>query len=711
VFKANIKTVLTCALCLLLSGIKATHIVGGEMYYDYLGNNQYRITLKLYRDCLNGQAPFGGLGDGHAILNITGYNKELVSQVLMGEPLVTPVPANNNNPCMQSPNGVCVEQGVYTRTVNLPPRPGGYFLVYETCCRNNTILNILNPGNQGSTYRIYIPGPELAAVNSSPRFNQMPSLYVCSGAPLNYLHSAIDPDGDSLVYSFAPAYNGFNIDTLVPYMAPFNGSYPMASNPQVSISGNNGFISGVPTILGQWALCVMVKEYRNGKLLSTHYRDFQYNVISCNLNVSSSFANQTNKCEGAAISFTNQSFSNFGMTYFWDFGVASITTDTSSQQHPSFNYPDTGTYTVKLIVNKGLPCADSIIKNVYVYPAFQPVYSTPATNQCIKQPVVQFSVGGTYLPQASFQYAFGNQAIPVQASVSAVTVTYNAAGNQSYTLIAKQYVCSDTIKGTIKFYERPVPVIEKGDSVFCAPAIFNLKESSESEYPLTYIWHINNNTYIGASPIININEAGTYSTHLVVYRQGVCADTVHSSPFTFTVHPLPLADFILTPSITSIFDPEIEVNAAVSGDVTEFLYNFGDGFTSVYMNEKHRYAKPGNYSIQLNVKNQFGCESSIRKQLSVEPEFRFWIPNTFTPDENGLNDVFKPILIGIKEYSFTIFNRFGEVIFSSTDIQEGWNGYYKNTICEQGTYSWKISYTNELTQKFESKTGQVFLLR
>lgn len=693
------------------SSMKATHIVGGELFYDFLGNNNYRITLKLYRDCLNGQAPFGGLGEGDAIINITGYNKELVTQVLMGAPIISPVPANSNNPCMQSPNGVCVEQGVYTKTVNLASKPGGYFLVYETCCRNNTILNILNPGNQGSTYRIYIPGPELASVNSSPRFNQMPSLYVCSGAPINYLHSAIDPDGDSLVYSFAPAYNGFNTDTLVPYMTPFNGVYPMASNPAISISTTSGFISGVPNILGQWVLCVMVKEYRNGKLLSTYYRDFQYNVISCNLNVSSSFANQIRKCEGAAISFTNQSFSNFGMNYYWDFGVPNSITDTSTLQHPNFNFPDTGTYLVKLIVNKGLPCADSISKNIYVYPPFKPLFNVPSPNQCIKNPLVQFSANGAYLPEATFLFNFGNSASPNSSTLTAANVNYLQPGTHSYTLIGKQYVCSDTLIGNLKFFKRPSAIIQKTDSIYCAPAILLFENKSESEYPVNYNWQINQFNYLGNKLELSMNESGSYSVGLTLFRDGVCPDTVIASPFTFTVHPAPFADFIVTPSVTSIFDPEIEVYSTSSSDVTEYGYQFGDGFTSGYMNEKRRYTKPGHYTIQLQVKNQFGCESRARKTVVVEPEFRFWIPNTFTPDDNGINDVFKPSVIGMQNYSFEIFNRYGQLIFSTNDEQMGWNGSYKGKVCTNDTYSWKISYTNELTQKYEVKTGQVLLLR
>ncbi len=204
-----------------ITNIYSTHIVGGELYYDYIGNNKYVVTLKLYRDCLNGQPNFGGLGEGEAILNVSNINKELAYQFLLGSPVVSKVPANTNNPCMKAPLGVCVEEGIYTKTITLPPIPGGYFLTYETCCRNTSILNLVSPGSQGSAYQTYVPGPEMAAGNSSPRFDTYPSLYVCQGKPINFSHVATDPDGDSLVYSLKPAYNG--LGAFVTYKNPYNG--------------------------------------------------------------------------------------------------------------------------------------------------------------------------------------------------------------------------------------------------------------------------------------------------------------------------------------------------------------------------------------------------------------------------------------------------------------------------------------------------------
>jgi hypothetical protein len=112
--------------------------VGGEIYYDCLGNNNYKITLKVYRDCYLGQVGF----DDPATIFIFDNNGVFVDSVQM--PLPTPVvlPITINNPCFVPPTDVCVEEVIYETTINLPPSAGGYNITYQRCCRNGSILNI-----------------------------------------------------------------------------------------------------------------------------------------------------------------------------------------------------------------------------------------------------------------------------------------------------------------------------------------------------------------------------------------------------------------------------------------------------------------------------------------------------------------------------------------------------------------------------------------
>jgi hypothetical protein len=191
----------------------AAHIVGGDMYYDCLGNNNYRITLKVYRDCSSQGAPF----DEPALIGIydgATHNRIATEEVfLTGFPVR--IPAETNNPCLQAPPNLCVEEGTYSFVRNLPPIPGGYDIVYIRCCRNATIINIPNPGGYGATYTTHIPE---TGCNSSPRFTNFPPIAICVNTPITFDHSATDPDGDSLVYSLCTPYEG--ADSTNPQPSP-----------------------------------------------------------------------------------------------------------------------------------------------------------------------------------------------------------------------------------------------------------------------------------------------------------------------------------------------------------------------------------------------------------------------------------------------------------------------------------------------------------
>lgn len=693
-----------------ITNIYSTHIVGGELFYDYLGNNKYQVTLKLYRDCLNGQPNFGGLGEGDAILNVLDLNKDLAYQFLLGTPVVTKVIANTNNPCMKVPVGVCVEEGVYTKTITLPPIAGGYYLVYETCCRNTSILNLVSPGSQGSTYQTYVPGPELAPNNSSPRFDTYPSLYICQGKPLNFSHIATDPDGDSLVYSLQPAYDGFSNNQYVDYKTPYNGFYPLASNPPLAINPASGDLSGTPNLLGQWVVCVQVKEYRNGVLINTHYRDFQYNVISCVLTVIPDMADQTSKCQGNTIAFTNKSYSNFEMSYFWNFGVASVADDTSGIANPNYTFPDTGQYVVTLVINPGLACADSIKKTVYVYPKFDPQFNIPLGVQCIKSNTLHFNITGAYAANATFTSYFGATATPSVSSITTNSVVYSTPGSYPIKIYGKQFICSDSLIDTLRIIDRPFAQINNLPESVCDPGLITFSNGSYSDYPCQTIWNISNGSvYYEEEPTHVFTPPGNYSVNLTLIRSGVCPDTVSSPIYNVTVFPSPNAEFVITPSITSIFDPEITFESAAFGSVTNSVYDFGDGNSSNYMNDKHIYNAPGSYVVKQTVTNIYNCKDEKTKIVEVLPEFRFWVPNAFTPGDDNINDVFKPATLGVSNYIMEIYNRYGQKLFTTEDLSQGWNGTYKGEPCKEDVYTWKARYKNEVSNKIIIETGHVTL--
>jgi gliding motility-associated-like protein len=353
---------------------KATHVVGGGITYSQLENNNYLLTVKLYRDCSPGTAQLPNnvtvqVRAGNNGANPPGFNSFTLplNSVTQLQPAI---PA-----CAFDP-GVCVEEAIYSSVVNIPPGPGGYHLYYTICCRNGTINNIINPLNTRETFYAYIPdnGGLTSGQNSSPAFLDVPPMYVCAGMPLDLSFMANDIDGDSLDYYFYTPYDGQNNGGInygagvppnninispVNWQAGFNATDPLDPNagfaPGLTID-NNGFITGVPPVPGQYVVGVMIDEYRDGQLIGRISRDFQFNVINCPPPLNAEIG-ITGNCNGLTVDFENLSTGQ-NPTAWWDFGTGNPA-DSSLQWQPQFTFPAPGAYTVTLILEKGTACADT----------------------------------------------------------------------------------------------------------------------------------------------------------------------------------------------------------------------------------------------------------------------------------------------------------------------------------------------------------------
>ena len=296
--------------CLLsLTNVQATHIVGAELFYECTDpvNSRYSITLKLYRDCLAGQAPFDEFITVFAFSSKSGQPSRYLDIPI---PLRTPeIVPEEWDVCVGRPYNICVQEGIYkAENVYLPPIEGGYDLAWARCCRNQAITNLESPLSEGVTYLAHVPGPEDAECNTMPQFKQFPPIFLCAGETFNFDHSAVDRDGDSLSYAVTNPYTGINIEGLgagnpreggnqpivdrfenpmgpPPYQnVVFRSGFAFASpfgTRRFSIDPLTGFITATPEQQGIYVYSISVFEWRNGKLLSENRRDFQIHVIPC----------------------------------------------------------------------------------------------------------------------------------------------------------------------------------------------------------------------------------------------------------------------------------------------------------------------------------------------------------------------------------------------------------------------------------------------
>jgi PKD repeat protein len=646
----------------------ATHIVGGEIYYECLGNNTYNVTLKVYRDCFNGVAPY----DNPAAVGVFNSSGALITQIDMFFPGSVQLPNTLNSPCFTPPTNVCVEEAIYNETVVLPPvPPGGYFLAYQRCCRNNTILNLVNPGNVGSTYMAHIPDPSLATCNSSPYYNNFPPIFLCAGNPLNFDHSAIDLDGDSLVYELCDPFDGASAAnpqpippaappySFVPFNPPYNGTYPMSSSPALAINPVTGLLTGTPNSIGQWVVGVCVKEYRNGQLLSVNKRDFQFNVVNCPGLIVSSIPSQQTFCFGYTVNFLNNSFN--ASTYHWDFGDPNATNDTSSLATPTWTYADSGVYNVMLIGNPGTPCADTGYTTFFIYPLLQPSFAAPA-GQCFVGNNFNFTAGGNFMGNGTFAWTFGPNSTPSTSSLQNPTgITYSAPGTYPVTLTVTENGCQDTYTDSVTVYPMPTADFNATPLVGCVPFFVQFSDSSIAGTPLNYLWDFGDGSQPStqANPFHIYSQVGVYDVTLTISTTNGCIAThVFSVPGMITVNPSPTAGFTVSPTEVSIFDPVITFTDQ-SQNAISCNYSFGDGNVANVCDYVHTYQEAGIYTISQVVTNEYGCTDTAYATVDIKHEYRFFVPNAFTPEGDGLNDVFKPVIMGVSDYRFLIFDRWG----------------------------------------------------
>lgn len=209
-------------------------------------------------------------------------------------------------------------------------------------------------------------------------------------------------------------------------------------------------------------------------------------------------------------------------------------------------------------------------------------------------------------------------------------------------------------------------------------------------------------------------DLGYYVFNYVSLPSGPCDPDV--AVFTVTVGPGPMANFVFSPG--SVFTDDTEVTFTnTSTDASIYTWNFGDGTpTSAVEDPIHSYpAIAGVYDITLVATNDLGCSDTIETHIKVKDIVLFYIPNTFTPDGNAMNDKFRPVFeSGFDPYNFhmVVYNRFGEIVYESYDANAGWDGSYGNQgIIQDGVYTWSIEFKELDNDRIQQHKGHVTIIK
>jgi gliding motility-associated-like protein len=378
-------------------------------------------------------------------------------------------------------------------------------------------------------------------------------------------------------------------------------------------------------------------------------------------------------------------------SYLWSSGGTSSTEN---------NLP-AGTYNI--VVTDSAGCVDSAVIVITEPPALSVSINPNNIDACIGDSITLAAqaTGGT----GSYVYLWN----PSSQTTASILFTASNSGQYSVT-VTDANGCTDNAVAFITVNPLPIADFSVDTTNGCAPVCVNFLSVTTSD---TYSWAFGDTGHNnGFMPYYCYTKPGTYSVTLMVTDSNGCKNSITKTNL-ITVFPVPVADFFPSPFRTDIYSPEI-IFTNTSDGATTALWNFADGQSSSSYNTTHSYAEPGKYGVLLTVCNTFGCCDTITKFVKVDGSFTYFVPTAFTIDGDNINELFfaKGVGIDTERYLLQVFDRWGELIWETTDLNQGWNGVAKNgDLANSAVYVWKASVWEKDKNLHHNFIGHVTLLR
>lgn len=613
----------------------ANHIVGGELLMQPTGNGgSFEISLIQFWDTNNltigvpGQA---GNRDESAELYI--YRKRdnvLMDRVVL--PYLSSESIQYQNKACAIVRSLKTTVGLYNGNITLAADryndADGYYMVWERCCRNRDINNIVAPGDAGMVF--YLEFPPVNVRNSSPRFSAPNGQYICNNSPFTMNMSATDADGDELRYSLVTPYSG-NTTPNSPYgNESVKASYPLVNwaggislsnvipGPKPLAINNAGVLTVTAGSLGLYVFTVQCEEFRNGKRIGVVRRDFQLLVIDCNndqpeqpvIMLNAQPVTQVLFCPERPVTLETESSPDW--SYQWQRNGLNI----SGAVNPSITVSDTGVY--------------SVVKSY--------------TQKCSRD-------------TSSLMVNVG-YADPVTATITA----------------DKEVLCDGEV----------AKLTANGGNVGNG---------------LVIAWNRDNALLPDNQPILQVSEQGTYMLTVSNEATGCTgSDTLIVKHETLSA-TLPDKEGILEGSKTTLSPVVTPMEPTYT-----YAWSPPDGLQSA-ANEQDAIVSPlvdTEYTVTVQSVN--GCVVQAKTAVFVIDKMH--IPTSFTPNNDGHNDRFEIFNAKDQIKEMRIYNRWGEVIFSSDGYNVPWDGTYKdNSPVPAGEYPYVIN------TDVQSVKGTVLLLK
>jgi len=421
-----------------------------------------------------------------------------------------------------------------------------------------------------------------------------------------------------------------------------------------------------------------------------------------------------NYCVPATITFVDTT-SIPAQTWTWNFGDGSPEVS-GTQDTVTHTYTQIGDYTVRLVKCDPASCngCDTAYTEVRIREDQAQVELTQTRLQPCQDLLYEFTnnsvaPAGKPFTDQSFVLDFGDGTPPDTVGLGSWRHAYQTDGiyNVMLTLIDTNY-CNAPHTDTIplRVAANVVASFIAPDSS-CAPATINFNNTTTGGE--TFTWNFGDGSPVSSEPYPTHTymNPGTYTVSLEAVDNNTC-NIRDDTSVTITVFGPPSADFSFTPAKPVENTPTTFVNQTIGA--VSYLWEFGDGQVSTETNPMHQYNKTGTYDVCLLATNAAGCTDTVCRQVAAIVIPLFDIPNAFSPNGDGMNDVLMVRGFGIANFNFRIFNRWGQLVFESNDPNTGWDGRFKGTIQPMDAYAYTVNVTFS-DGTTATKTGNITLLR
>ncbi|MEM8528845.1 MAG: PKD domain-containing protein [Bacteroidota bacterium] len=420
------------------------------------------------------------------------------------------------------------------------------------------------------------------------------------------------------------------------------------------------------------------------------------------------------ECGESEITFNHFSSPiNNDYSTIWRFGDG----DSSMLKNPSHTYDSVGNYDVELEITSPIGCVASRLFEdwVRIVPPLEADFSF-TYNSCNAEPVnfVDLSQANGNPPD-SWEWLFGDGE---SSDLQNPTHLFQRAGEQTITLNVALGECEGSLTKTLLYYPVPQEVtIAQNGGIFCGATTINFENLSipivDENYGVT--WDFGDGGRSNElSPSYNYSEIGIFPVSLEISSPSGCINSATFENFV-QIDPQPIANFSFIPQQPTFNNPTVNfIDSSQFASTYEWIFNQGEAFSSLN-NPTYTFPDTGFQEITLIVTHESGCQDSITQQLDIPPIVKFFIPNAFSPNDDGRNDEFLPqgIVLGIRDYELSIWNRWGNLVFQTNDPFQAWDGKIDNLRTEgtqAGTYVYHISYKDARGNPFEF-AGSVLVVR